>query len=93
MTPLCILGHRSLLNFHGALLHNISWTHEKAGRAREALEYAERYLVACRGTQDAVSYTHLDVYKRQLETINSLIVSILPIIGNAPSSPRRRWQR
>ena len=34
------------------LLHNISWTHEKAGRAREALEYAERYLVACRGTQD-----------------------------------------
>jgi len=34
------------------LLHNISWTHEKAGRARDALEYAERYLVACRGTQD-----------------------------------------
>ncbi len=34
------------------LLHNISWTHEKAGRVREALEYAERYLVACRGTQD-----------------------------------------
>jgi len=34
------------------LLHNISWTHEKAGRAREALEYAERYLVACRGTED-----------------------------------------
>ena len=52
MTPLCILGHRSLLNFHGALLHNISWTHEKAGRTREALDYAERYLVACRGTQD-----------------------------------------
>ena len=34
------------------LLHNISWTHEKAGRTREALDYAERYLVACRGTQD-----------------------------------------
>ena len=34
------------------LLFNISWTHEKAGRAREALEYAERYLVACRGTDD-----------------------------------------
>ncbi len=34
------------------LLHNISWTHEKAGRTRESLEYAERYLVACRGTED-----------------------------------------
>ncbi len=34
------------------LLFNISWTHEKAGRTREALEYAERYLVACRGTDD-----------------------------------------
>ena len=34
------------------LLHNISWTHEKAGRTREALDYAERYLVACRGTED-----------------------------------------
>ncbi len=34
------------------LLHNISWTHEKAGRTREALEYAERYLSACRGTED-----------------------------------------
>jgi hypothetical protein len=32
--------------------HNISWTHEKAGRTREALDYAERYLVACRGTED-----------------------------------------
>ncbi len=34
------------------LLHNISWTHEKAGRAREALDYAERYLAACRGSED-----------------------------------------
>jgi len=34
------------------LLFNISWTHEKAGRTREALEYAERYLVACQGTED-----------------------------------------
>jgi len=34
------------------LLHNISWTHEKAGRTREALDYAERYLTACRGTED-----------------------------------------
>ena len=34
------------------LLFNISWTHEKAGRTREALEYAERYWVACRGTED-----------------------------------------
>lgn len=34
------------------LLHNISWTHEKAGRAREALDYAERYLTASRGTED-----------------------------------------
>ena len=34
------------------LLHNISWTHEKAGRPRDALEYAERYLTACRGTED-----------------------------------------
>ncbi len=34
------------------LLHNISWTHEKAGRTREALDYAERYLAACRGTED-----------------------------------------
>lgn len=34
------------------LLHNISWTHEKAGRSKEALEFAERYLAACRGTED-----------------------------------------
>ena len=34
------------------LLHNISWTHEKAGRTREALDYAERYLAACRGSED-----------------------------------------
>ncbi len=34
------------------LLHNISWTHEKAGRTREALDYAERYLSASRGTED-----------------------------------------
>jgi len=34
------------------LLHNVSWTHEKAGRTREALDYAERYLTACRGTED-----------------------------------------
>ena len=34
------------------ILHNISWTQEKAGRTREALEYAERYRVACRGTAD-----------------------------------------
>ena len=34
------------------LLHNISWTHEKAGRTREALAYAERYLSASRGTED-----------------------------------------
>ena len=34
------------------LLHNISWTHEKAGRIKEALEFAERYLAACRGTED-----------------------------------------
>ena len=33
-------------------LHNLSWTHEKAGRLREALDYAERYLTACRGTED-----------------------------------------
>ena len=33
-------------------LHNVSWTHEKAGRLREALDYAERYLTACRGTED-----------------------------------------
>ena len=33
-------------------LHNLSWTHEKAGRLREALDYAERYLMACRGTED-----------------------------------------
>lgn len=52
MTPLCILGHRSLLNFHGALLHNVLWTHEKAGRAREALAYAERYRAACQGTEE-----------------------------------------
>ena len=37
------------------LLFNISWTHEKAGRTREAQEYAERYLVACRGTDDGAS--------------------------------------
>lgn len=34
------------------LLHNISWTHEKAGRTKDALEFAERYLLACRGTED-----------------------------------------
>jgi hypothetical protein len=34
------------------LLHNVSWTHEKAGRTLEALDYAERYLTACRGTED-----------------------------------------
>lgn len=34
------------------LLHNLSWTHEKAGRVREALGYAERYLQACEGSGD-----------------------------------------
>ena len=52
MTPLCILGHRSFLNFHGALLHNLSWTHEKAGHIKEALEYAARYASAVAGTDD-----------------------------------------
>ena len=28
---------------------NSSWTHEKAGRTREALDYAERHLAASRG--------------------------------------------
>lgn len=52
MTPLCIFGHRSFLNFHGALLHNLSWTHEKAGHIKEALEYAARYASAVAGTDD-----------------------------------------
>lgn len=34
------------------LLHNISWTHEKAGRARDALAYAERYRAACQGSEE-----------------------------------------
>ena len=34
------------------LLHNLSWTHEKAGRVREAIGYAERYLKACAGNGD-----------------------------------------
>ena len=33
-------------------LFNSSWTHEKAGRTREALDYAERHLAASRGTED-----------------------------------------
>ncbi|MBL8631949.1 MAG: hypothetical protein JNM40_01910, partial [Myxococcales bacterium] len=32
------------------LLHNLSWTHEKAGHIKEALEYAARYASAVAGT-------------------------------------------
>ena len=34
------------------LLHNLSWTHEKAGHIKEALEYAARYASAVAGTDD-----------------------------------------
>ena len=34
------------------LLHNLSWTHEKAGRIREALEYAVRYQAAVQSVED-----------------------------------------
>jgi hypothetical protein len=34
------------------LIHNVSWTHEKTGCIKEALEFAERFGTACRGTED-----------------------------------------
>ena len=34
------------------LLHNISWTHEKAGRIKEAIDYAVRYQAAVQTVED-----------------------------------------
>ena len=34
------------------LLHNLSWTHEKAGRLREAIEYAVRYQATVQTVED-----------------------------------------
>ena len=34
------------------LLHNLSWTHEKAGRIKEAIEYAVRYQTAAQTVED-----------------------------------------
>ena len=34
------------------LLHNLSWTHEKAGRIKEAIDYAVRYQTAVQTVED-----------------------------------------
>ena len=65
MTPLCIFGHRSFLNFHGALLHNLSWTHEKAGHIKEAIDYAARYQAAVHGEDQERARRRVEFLKQR----------------------------
>ncbi len=81
MTPLCILGHRSFLNLRGALLHNLSWTHEKAGRIKEAIEYAVRYQAAVQTVEDQ------ERGRKRVEFLKQRYASGATDPTTAPSSP------
>ncbi len=74
------------------LLHNVSWTHEKAGRSKEALEFAERYLAACRGTEDEERAQKRVTFLRQrysnagLPTSPSVPVPVAPPAEQTPQN-------
>ena len=62
-------------------LHNISWTHEKAGRIKEAIEYAVRYQSA---VQDAEEQERA---RRRVEFLKQRYASGATEPTTAPSSP------
>ena len=62
-------------------LHNLSWTHEKAGRIKEAIEYAIRYQAAVQTVEDQ------ERGRRRVEFLKQRYASGSTEPTTAPSSP------
>ena len=62
-------------------LHNLSWTHEKAGRIKEAIEYAVRYQAAVQTVEDR------ERGRRRVEFLKQRYASGATEPTTAPSSP------
>ncbi len=62
-------------------LHNLSWTHEKAGRFKEAIEYAIRYQAAVQTVEDR------ERGRRRVEFLKQRYASGATEPTTAPSSP------
>ena len=63
------------------LLHNLSWTHEKAGRIKEAIDYAVRYQSAAQTVEDQ------ERGRRRVEFLKQRYASGATEPTTAPSSP------
>ncbi len=63
------------------LLHNLSWTHEKAGRIKEAIDYAVRYQAAVQTVEDR------ERGRRRVEFLKQRYASGATEPTTAPSSP------
>ena len=63
------------------LLHNLSWTHEKAGRIKEAIDYAVRYQTAVQTIEDQ------ERGRRRVEFLKQRYASGATEPTTAPSSP------
>ena len=63
------------------LLHNLSWTHEKAGRIKEAIDYAVRYQTAAQTVEDQ------ERGRRRVEFLKQRYASGATEPTTAPSSP------
>ena len=63
------------------LLHNLSWTHEKAGHIKEALEYAARYASAVAGTDDE------ERARKRVEFLKQRYSGSAPATATEPTAP------
>ncbi len=63
------------------LLHNLSWTHEKAGHIKEALEYAARYASAVAGTDDE------ERARKRVEFLKQRYAGSAPATATEPTAP------
>lgn len=63
------------------LLHNLSWTHEKAGRIKEAIDYAVRYQAAAQTVEDQ------ERGRKRVEFLKQRYASGATEPTTAPSSP------
>ena len=70
------------------LLHNLSWTHEKAGHIKEALEYAARYASAVAGTDDEErARKRVEFLKQRYSGSATATEPTAPRSGSAVTSP------